>query len=191
MNHKRLKRLQLNNLPVFLTHPRVVLVDVIALHSHSPLHQWSLFEESCFHFLSVIGFKREKVSSFCFSRSFQAFKRSNADPGLICIPFAFGTFTTWGCCVATTIHQFTTRSCWKACSCIECWERSTLFTLMYYWFHCFCTSWCFSCSRNCFWICCVFAVISSSVISSCFRYLISYSMRGWSFWYKDKMIMIK
>ena len=117
MNHKRLKRLQLNNLPVFLTHPRVVLVDVIALHSHSPLHQWSLFEESCFHFLSVIGFKREKVSSFCFSRSFQAFKRSNADPGLICIPFAFGTFTTWGCCVATTIHQFTTRSCWKVGSC--------------------------------------------------------------------------
>ena len=112
-----MKRSQLNNLPVFVTHPRVVLVDVRALHSHSPLHQWSLFEGSCFHFLSLMGFKREKVNSYFFSRSFQACKRSNADPGLICIPFAFGTFTTWGCCVATTIHQLTTGSCWKVCSC--------------------------------------------------------------------------
>ena len=65
MDHKTLKRLQLNNLPVFLTHPRVVLVDVIALHSHSPWHQRYLSEECCFRFLSLIGFKREKVIS-CF-----------------------------------------------------------------------------------------------------------------------------
>ena len=117
MDHKTLKRLQLNNLPVFTTHPRVVLVDVIALHSHSPLHQRYLSEEPCFRFLSLIGFKKEKVISCFFSHSFQALKRSDADPGLIHIPFAFGTFTTWGCCVATTIHQFTTRSCWKVGSC--------------------------------------------------------------------------
>ena len=56
-----------------------------------------------------------------------------------------------------------------------------MFTLVYYWFHRFCTSWCFSCSRNSLWICCVFAVIRSSFI-----YLISSSMRGWSFWYTWK-----
>ena len=63
MNHERLKRLQ--NLPVFVIHPRVALVDEIALHSHSPLHQRYLSGERCFHFLSLIGFKREKVIS-CF-----------------------------------------------------------------------------------------------------------------------------
>ena len=66
MNHKRLKRLQLQNLPVFVIHPRVALVDVIALHSHSPLHQRYLSEERCFRFLSLINFKREKVISFIF-----------------------------------------------------------------------------------------------------------------------------
>ena len=61
MNHERLKRLQ--NLPVFVIHPRVALVDEIALHSHSPLHQRYLSGERCFHFLSLIGFKREKGSN--------------------------------------------------------------------------------------------------------------------------------
>ena len=66
MNHKRLKRLQLQNLPVFVIHPRVALVDVIALHSHSPLHQRYLSEECCFRFLSLIGFKKKGDFLFVF-----------------------------------------------------------------------------------------------------------------------------
>ena len=115
MNHIRLKKLQ--NLPVFVIHPRVALVDEIALHSHSPLHQRYLSEERCFHFLSLIGFKRKRWLHLCLSHSFQALKRSNDDPGLICIPVAFRTFATRGRPVATTIHQFTTRSCWKVGLC--------------------------------------------------------------------------
>ena len=119
MNHKRLKRLQLQNLPVFVIHPRVALVDVIALHSHSPLHQRYLSEERSFHFLSLIGFKREKVISCLFFSFFSSSQKEQCWSWLNPhnIPFAFGTFTTWGCCVATTIHQFTTRSCWNVGSC--------------------------------------------------------------------------
>ena len=90
MNHKRLKRLQLNNLPVFLTHPRVVLVDVIALHSHSPWHQRYLSEECCFRFLSLIGFKRKKVISCLFFSLFSSSQEEILAFPLSTYPFPSG-----------------------------------------------------------------------------------------------------
>ena len=139
--------------------------------------------ECCFHFLSLIGFKREKVISCLFFSFFSSSQEKQwrfwLNPHTRCLQDIHHMRLLCGHHNSPTHHQILLKSGFMW----EWWERSTLFTLMYYRFHCFCTSWCFSCSRNCFWICCVYAVISPG-----FRYLISFSMRGWSFWYTYKNI---